>query len=201
MTRLKYTDLVYLLNILKLQAAKKSESLAQPCEEWTADLELALSIVQSTSGLIMADKSQKSALARMQAQELVSMITGGWKQESFKFQHFLGPLVLVNCGYGVDSAMSVGAYHLWENDLRACFEQFEKHFVSNAQAFYDFVLSLQLFLLNALKLTKSDNGLQCLKVLTLDWANTNAPELISDLLSFFENQQATRIPLPKQKPA
>ena len=64
LTRLKYTDLVYLLNILKLQAAKKSDSLAQTRDEWIADLELALSIVQSTSGNITNEKNTKTALAR-----------------------------------------------------------------------------------------------------------------------------------------
>ena len=49
-TKLKYTDLVYLLNILKLQAAKRSGkssavNMVQSRDEWIADFELALSIV------------------------------------------------------------------------------------------------------------------------------------------------------------
>lgn len=63
--KLKYTDLVYLLNILKLQAAKKSDNLAQTRDEWIADFELALSIVQSTSNLMNNDKNSKISIVRM----------------------------------------------------------------------------------------------------------------------------------------
>jgi hypothetical protein len=73
-TKLKYTDLVYLLNILKLQAAKKSEKLMQTKEEWTSDFELALSIVQSSSNLLNNDKQTKGLLTRKQAQVLFNLI-------------------------------------------------------------------------------------------------------------------------------
>jgi hypothetical protein len=63
--KLKYTDLVYLLNILKLQAAKKSDNLAQTRNDWIADFELAISIVQSTSNLMNNDKNSKIAIVRM----------------------------------------------------------------------------------------------------------------------------------------
>lgn len=63
-TKLKYTDLVYLLNILKLQAAKRNDNLAQNKEEWISDFELALSIVQSSSSLLNNDRSTKAVLAR-----------------------------------------------------------------------------------------------------------------------------------------
>jgi hypothetical protein len=53
-----------------------------------------------------------------------------------------------------------------------------------------------MFMKNALKLAKTDNGLQCLRVLTLDWANTNAPELISTLLSHFETTQGSTMQKP-----
>jgi len=73
-TKLKYTDLVYLLNILKLQAAKKSEKLMQTKEEWISDFELALSIVQSSSNLLNNDKQTKGLLTRKQAQVLFNLI-------------------------------------------------------------------------------------------------------------------------------
>jgi hypothetical protein len=60
------------------------------------------------------------------------MVTGAWRKDLFLFQHFIGPVVLANSGHGIDTTKVNQAYHLWENDLRLCFEQFEKHFSSNA---------------------------------------------------------------------
>ncbi len=55
-----------------------------------------------------------------------------------------------------------------------------------------------MFLQTTLKLPKSDSALQCLKALTLDWGNTNAPEHMSSLLAFFETHRA---PVETKKPA
>jgi hypothetical protein len=54
LTRLKHTDLVYLLNILKLQAAKRNNFLT--FNDWVSDCELAFSIVQSSSNALGSDK-------------------------------------------------------------------------------------------------------------------------------------------------
>ena len=54
--------------------------------------------------------------------------------------------MLVNSGHGVPGVKPSNALHHWENDLRICFEQFDKHFGDNELAFNEFVEALYSFM-------------------------------------------------------
>ena len=108
--------------------------------------------------------------ARNQAIVLYEMIADD-RERTPRFEQFIGPIVLINSGHGVPGAKPSNAFHHWENDLRICFEQFDKHFVGAAgeHAFPDFKDSILSFLTGTLKLKRSDNGVQCLEKLALEW--------------------------------
>lgn len=105
-------------------------------------------------------------LARNQATVLYDMVIDN-QVRTPRFEQFIGPIVLINSGHGVPGVKTSNEYHHWENDLRICFEQFDKHFtgVAGEHAFADFKDSLMSFLTHSLKLKRSDTGIQCLEKL------------------------------------
>lgn len=76
-----------------------------------------------------------------------------------KFQQFIGPIVLINAGHSVSSSKASTAFHLWENDLKVCLEQYEKHFGTSGEVFLDFVGSILNFMTHTMEMSSSDNGI------------------------------------------
>ena len=106
---LRYSDLIYLLNILKLQRSKNAESIQmgarqeisweQAREQWSKDLQLALSVAISAED---RDKKDTNGIARVLIEKVESCRNDKFSSSSLdsdnqdlQYEHFIGPLVVM----------------------------------------------------------------------------------------------------------
>lgn len=107
---LRYSDLIYLLNILKLQRSKNADHMKlgnktdvswdEAREQWVTDLQLALSVAISAED---RDKKDTNALARVIIEKIEACRTDKFTasldqepgQQDLQYEHFIGPLVVL----------------------------------------------------------------------------------------------------------
>ena len=123
MRNLRYSDLVYLLNILKLQRAKFED---KDCSRnrWLEDIQLAISVAMSVPS------SESSSPAEISNKVLDIVLEKAFNPQAINlsdlcYEHFIGPLVTI-CFSG-DSSNDC------DSIVKLCYDQFERYYAKAYQ--------------------------------------------------------------------
>ena len=144
---LRYSDLIYLLNILKLQRSKNAESFKlgraevswdEAREQWVTDLQLALSVAVSAED---RDSKDTNMIARVLIEKVeacrTDKFTAGVLSSTIadenncdlKYEHFIGPLVIL-CA--VNNLLRAQGNDTGDAEcistIKLCFDQFERYY-------------------------------------------------------------------------
>ena len=119
---LRYSDLVYLLNILKLQRAKFEDSDCSR-DKWVGDIQLALSVAISGPATGNHDSGTLGEMANLLL-DRVSETAFGPNEDNhirnLRYEHFIGPLVTI-C-FAADKSNDSSSI------VKLCFDQFERYY-------------------------------------------------------------------------
>ena len=148
--KLRFSDLIYLLNILKLQRSKSADATQNGKLEssvddarslWINDLQLALSVAVSAEdreskdtariARILIDKVEASRSDKLM---LSQSNDHALSSAELKYEHFIGPLVVVcatNSLLRADGGDQSDAE--CQSTIKLCFDQFERYYAKPVQ--------------------------------------------------------------------
>ena len=105
LVKLRFSDLIYLLNILKLQRSKSAEKMLngqqdlpweEAREQWVNDLQLALSVAVSAEDRESKDTNK---IARILIEKVEACRNDKFavdaQNKDLRYEHFIGPLVII----------------------------------------------------------------------------------------------------------